>query len=394
VNGDGSPATSTAANSIAESRRGRLRVFLGMAAGVGKTYSMLLEGHAASKAGRDVVIGLLETHGREDTMRLADRLPILPRRRVEYRGSELEEMDLPGILARAPELCLIDELAHTNAPGVEHPKRYEDVEDVLAAGIDVLSTVNVQHLESLNDRVVELTGVRVRETIPDAVLGNADEVVLVDVTPNALLDRLRAGKVYPRERIESALNNFFKVENLDALREVALREVAEEVGAKRLTTPEVADTREETLAADAPQAVGERLLALVEPYPGAQRLVRRAWRSAQRLGGDLDLLWVRRPSRELKADEERSLGALRELASVLGATLLVEESTDVPATIAAVAKRRGTTYILMGRARPARGLARLRTPLPQRLMELLPRVDVRIVANRPRREAEAELDPT
>jgi two-component system sensor histidine kinase KdpD len=303
-------------------------------------------------------------------------------------------MDLPGILARAPELCLIDELAHTNAPGVEHPKRYEDVEDVLAAGIDVLSTVNVQHLESLNDRVVELTGVRVRETIPDAVLGNADEVVLVDVTPNALLDRLRAGKVYPRERIESALNNFFKVENLDALREVALREVAEEVGAKRLTTPEVADTREETLAADAPQAVGERLLALVEPYPGAQRLVRRAWRSAQRLGGDLDLLWVRRPSRELKADEERSLGALRELASVLGATLLVEESTDVPATIAAVAKRRGTTYILMGRARPARGLARLRTPLPQRLMELLPRVDVRIVANRPRREAEAELDPT
>jgi two-component system sensor histidine kinase KdpD len=148
------------------------------------------------------------------------------------------------------------------------------------------------------------------------------------------------------------------------------------------------------LAADAPQAVGERLLGLVEPYPGAQRLVRRAWRSAQRLGADLDLLWVRRPSRALKPDEERSLGALRELASVLGATLLVEESTDVPATIAAVAKRRGTTYILMGRARPAHGLARLRTPLPQRLMELLPRVDVRIVANRPRREAEAELDPT
>jgi two-component system sensor histidine kinase KdpD len=373
---------------VVESKRGHLRVFLGMAAGVGKTYAMLLEGHAAAKAGRDVVIGLLETHGREDTARLADRLPMIPRRRVKYRDTELEEMDLPAILARAPELCLIDELAHTNAPGVEHAKRFEDVEDVLEAGIDVLSTLNVQHLESLNDRIVELTGVRVRETIPDAVLGKADEVVLIDVTPNALLDRLRAGKVYPPERIESALNNFFKIENLDALREVALREVAEEVGAKRLTTPEVTGTREETLAADAPQAVGERLLALVEPYPGSQRLVRRAWRSAQRLGGELDLLWVRPPSRRLTGDEERSLSAVRELASVLGADLLIEESDDVAATVAEVAERRGTTYILMGRARPARGLARLRTPLPQALMELLPRVDVRIVADRARRAAE------
>ena len=202
-------------------------------------------------------------------------------------------MDLPAILRRAPELCLIDELAHTNAPGTEHAKRYEDVEEVLAAGIDVLSTLNVQHLESLNDHITELSGIRVRETIPDAILGRADEVVLIDLTPEALLDRLRAGKVYPPERIDAALNNFFKIENLAALREVALRQVAEEVGAKRLTT-ELVGSREESLAADAPQAVGERLLALVEPYPGAQRLVRRAWRSAQRLGAELDLLWVRR----------------------------------------------------------------------------------------------------
>src|SRR5690349_13516443 len=243
-------------------KRGRLRVFLGMAAGVGKTYAMLLEGHAALREGRDVVIGLLETHGREETARLGDRLPQIPRREVVYRDTTLEEMDLPAILARAPELCLIDELAHTNAPGVEHHKRYEDVEDVLAAGIDVLSTLNVQHLDSLNDRVVELTGVRVRETIPDGVLGQADEVVLIDVTPNALLDRLRAGKVYPPERIESALNNFFRIENLNALREVALREVAEEVGAKRLEG-DLAPVRDESLAAEAPQAVGERLLALV-----------------------------------------------------------------------------------------------------------------------------------
>ena len=206
-------------------------------------------------------------------------------------------------------------------------------------------------------------------------------MVLIDLTPEALLERLRAGKIYPPERIDAALNNFFKIENLAALREVALRQVAEEVGAKRLTT-ELVGSREESLAADAPQAVGERLLALVEPYPGAQRLVRRAWRSAQRLGADLDLLWVRPPGRDLSEDEERSLAALRQLASVLGAKMLEEESDDLAAAIVEVATRRGTTYILLGRSRPARGLGRLRVPLPQRLMQRLPGVDVRIVADR------------
>jgi two-component system sensor histidine kinase KdpD len=357
-----------------------------MAAGVGKTFRMLEEGHAEQESGRDVVIGLLETHGRAETAKEAEGLPMVPRRRVTYRETVLEEMDLPGILRRDPELCLIDELAHTNAPGVEHPKRYEDVEDVLAAGIDVLSTMNVQHLESLNDRITELSGIRVRETIPDAVLARADEVVLIDLTPEALLDRLRAGKVYPTERIDAALNNFFRIENLAALREVALRQVAAEVGAKRLTTEHVG-SREETLAADAPQAVGERLLALVEPYPGAQRLVRRAWRSAERLGAELDLLWVRRPGQHLGDDNERSLSALKQLASVLGATMLIEESDDLTSTIADVARRRGTTYIQMGRSRPAQGFARLRVPLPQRLMERLPGVDVRIVADRSARSS-------
>ena len=165
---------------------------------------------------------------------------------------------------------------------------------MLAAGIDVFSTLNVQHLESLNDQIAELSGVRVRETIPDAALGRAEEVVMIDLTPEALIERLRAGKVYPPERIEAALNNFFRIENLSALREVALRQVAEEIADKRLTIQDAVGTREGTIAADAPQAVGERLLALVEPYPGAQRLVRRAWRSAQRLGAELDLLWIRR----------------------------------------------------------------------------------------------------
>jgi two-component system sensor histidine kinase KdpD len=379
------PDSPAAATAQPDQRRGHLRVFLGMAAGVGKTFRMLLEGHAEQEAGRDVVIGLLETHGRAETARLAEGLPMIPRVRVSYRQAELEEMDLPAILRRAPELCLVDELAHTNAPGLEHLKRYEDVEDILAAGIDVVSTLNVQHLESLNDRITELSGIRVRETIPDAILGRADEVVLIDVTPEALLDRLRAGKVYPLERIDAALNNFFRIENLAALREVALRQVAEEVGAKRLTT-ELVGSREESLAADAPGAVGERLLALVEPYPGAQRLVRRAWRSAQRLGAELDLLWVRRPGEGLSDDHQRSLAALQQLASVLGATMLVEESDDLTAAVAEVVSRRGSTYILLGRSRPARGLARLRVPLPQRLMEQLPGVDVRIVADRSQRQ--------
>ena len=364
---------------------GRLGVFIGMAAGVGKTYRMLQEGIAELDAGRDVVIGLLETHGRADTARLAEALPAIPRRRVSYREKVLEEMDLPGVLRRAPELCLIDELAHTNASGIEHEKRYEDVRDVLAAGIDVHSTMNVQHLESLNDQIAELSGVRVRETIPDSVLASADEVVLVDITPEALLDRFRAGKVYPLDRVDTALNNFFRIENLAALRETALRQLAEEVEAKRIVTDPVG-SREDTLATEASKAVGERLLALVEPYPGAQRLIRRAWRSAQRLGADLDLLWVRRPGGRLSDEQERSLNALRQLSSLLGSTLLIEESDDVAETIAEIARRQGSTYILMGRARPARGLARLRTPLPQRLMELLPGVDVRVVADRSRQD--------
>jgi two-component system, OmpR family, sensor histidine kinase KdpD len=352
-----------------------------MAAGVGKTYRMLQEGHAELEAGRDVVIGLLETHGRADTQALAEGLPLVPRRRVTYRDTDLEDMDLPAILRRHPEACLIDELAHTNAPGLEHEKRYEDIEDILDAGIDVLSTLNVQHLESLNDQVAEISGARVRETVPDSVLGRADEVVLIDLSPEALLARLRAGKVYKPERIDAALNGFFRIENLAALREIALRQVAEEVESKRLVT-EVVGTRQDTVAAEMSKAVSERLLALVEPYPGSQRLVRRAWRSSQRLGAQLDLLWVAPPGSEANADQERQLGALRQLASVLSATLIVEPGDDVAETVARFARDRGTTYILMGRSRPARGLARLRVPLPQRLIEELPGVDVRIVADR------------
>jgi two-component system, OmpR family, sensor histidine kinase KdpD len=368
--------------------RGHLKVFLGMAAGVGKTYRMLQEGHAEAAAGRDVVIGYLEPHDRPETSEQARGLETVPRRAVAIRGgAEVEEMDLGALLARAPGLALIDELAHTNPPGLAHRKRYEDIADVLGAGIDVFSTVNVQHLESLNDQVAELTGVRVRETVPDSVLAGADEVVLIDLTPEALIARLREGKIYPGERIDSALNNFFKIENLAALREVSLRQTAEDVESKRLVVrseeEELGTRSAERVAAEVPKAVGERVLALVRPQPSSQRLVRRAWRSAQRLGTDLDLLWVKPPGLVVEGEVERQVTALRRLASVLGATFLIEEHDDVVAGAARVVRERGSTYIMVGEARPPTGLRRLREPLPQRLMRATPGgVDVRIVAHR------------
>jgi two-component system sensor histidine kinase KdpD len=348
---------------------GRYRIFLGMAAGVGKTYRMLAEAQADAEAGRDVVVGLLETHGRAETEALAAGLEVVPRRRVPYRGVALEEMDLPGILARRPELCLIDELAHTNAPGLEHPKRYEDIADVLDADIDVFSTVNVQHLESLNDQVAELTGVRVRETVPDAELAHADEIVLVDLPPADLIARLREGKVYPQSRVPTALDGFFRIENLTALREVALRQLAENVEARRLVELD-------------PQPIAERLLALVGLDERDERVVRRAWRSAQRLSGELDVLVVR--DGEPSAAERERLEALRRLASVLGAHLLVEEGPDPLPVLERVARERGTTYVLLGPPLPRRGLGRFSEPLVMRILRALPEVDVRVVAARER----------
>jgi two-component system, OmpR family, sensor histidine kinase KdpD len=370
--------------------RGRYKIFLGMAAGVGKTYRMLQEGQAEAEAGRDVVIGYLEPHGRAETIAQAAGLETVPRRRIEYRGTQIEEMDLPAILRRAPELCLIDELAHTNAPGLEHQKRYQDIADVLAAGIDVYSTVNIQHLESLNDQVAELTTTRVRETVPDAVLTSADDVVLIDITPQSLIERLQAGKVYPEERVQGALNNFFKIENLSALREVALRQVAEEIEAKRIPSEPAGNGREDRLVDDAaPQAIGERLLALVTPHPSAQRVVRRAWRSAQRLGAELDVLWV--ANHDPSPDEQEQIEALRRLASILGAHLLIEPGDDIAEVTQRIAHERGTTYVLMGPPRPRSALRRLTSPaLPFQLMSALPGIDLRIVADRTQRAKEKD----
>jgi len=370
--------------------QGHLKVFIGMAPGVGKTYRMLQEGVAEAENGRDVVIGYLEPHGRAETVAQAEGLEMIPRRKLLYRETPLEEMDLAAVLARKPELCLIDELAHTNAPGVEHEKRYEDVQDVIEAGIDVFSTVNVQHLESLNDQVTQLTGARVRETIPDKVLSAADEVVLIDLTPEALIGRLRAGKVYRPERVQAALNNFFKIENLSALRETALRKVAEDVEVKRLVRePSPVPRRDEEgvpVAPDAgPQAIAERLLALATLAPHSERIVRRAWRSAQRLDAELDVLLVRPPGRPPSSADRKRLEELRRLVAVLGARLRVEEGEDVATVAIRVARELGATYVLMGTPSPPRGLARLSMSsdrsLLVRLLRGLPGVDVRIVAD-------------
>jgi two-component system sensor histidine kinase KdpD len=372
--------------------RGHLKVFIGMAPGVGKTYRMLQDGVAEALNGRDVAIGYLEPHGREETAQQAKGLEIIPRRVVAYRGMALEEMDLPAVLGRRPELCLIDELAHTNAPGVEHEKRFEDVRDVLDAGIDVFSTVNVQHLESLNDQVTQLTGAQVRETIPDEVLASADEVVLIDLTPEALIARLRAGKVYPHERVPAALNRFFKIENLEALRETALRQVAEDVEVKRLVRePAPITSRDEQGSAAAPegrpQPIVERLLALVTLAPYSERVVRRAWRSAQRQDAELDVLVVRPPGRPPSQEDRRRLEELRRLSAMLGARLHVEEGEDVAAVAISQARALGSTYVMIGTPSPPRGLGRFRRRTAEHsllgdLLRGLPGVDVRVVADR------------
>jgi two-component system, OmpR family, sensor histidine kinase KdpD len=354
--------------------RGRYRILLGMAAGVGKTYRMLQEARQLQAEGGDIVIGYLEPHDRPETAALAEGLEVVPRFRSQHAGLKLEEMDVDAVLRRTPELALIDELAHTNAPGMRNEKRYEDIDEVLAAGIDVISTVNVQHLESLNDSIFELTEVRVRETFPDRILEEANEVVLVDLTPEALQERLRAGKVYPKERSEVALANFFRLDKLSALRELALREVAEDVEARRQSSV--------VLDPLSRQAVSERVLALVTPEPRSQRLLRRAWRSAERLGGQLDALWVHLPEQPLTEEEQVALAALRRLAVILGAHFLEEDGEDLVGTVRRVVLERGTTYVFVGTPDESRRREILRGSLVSALVRELPGIDIRVVANR------------
>src|SRR5207302_346150 len=257
-----------------QQHRGRLKLYLGFAAGVGKTYEMLQEAHRLKRQGVDVVIGVIETHGRAETLALVEGLEQVPRRRIEYRGVTLEEMDLDAILARRPTVALVDELAHTNAPGSRHAKRYQDVEELLRAGINVISTLNIQHLESLYDVVERATGVKVKERIPDYILAMADQLVNVDVSAEDLRERLQQGKVYPKERIDTALTNFFTEVNLTRLRELALEEIAHRL-----------DRRRASQDGDENASGSERVMVcLSSGSPSAEQLLRKAARLADRLG--------------------------------------------------------------------------------------------------------------
>src|SRR5208283_1875856 len=261
-------------------KHGRLKVYLGFAAGVGKTYQMLTDAHELVKRGVGVVIGYLEPHGRRDTIAQAQGLELIPRCRMEYRGAVFEEMDMKAILERHPEVCIVDELPHTNVPGSTHLKRWENVLDLLEAGIDVMTTMNIQHLESLNDQVKDMTGVRVRETIPDWVMKQAEQVVMVDLTPRALLNRLERGVVYPPEKAQRALENFFKESTLVALREIALRQTAHEVEIRQVTLPESNDLVTEPTEKSSPGSgdlagLTDRILVYISEHPSTAMLIRR-----------------------------------------------------------------------------------------------------------------------
>src|SRR5712692_416244 len=278
-----------------EQQRGKLKIFMGYAAGVGKTYTMLEEAQELKAAGRDVVIGYFEPHGRQETIAKTEGLELIPRKKVDYRGSTFEEMDTGAISARRPQVCLVDEFPHTNVPGSDRAKRWEDVQVLLDAGIDVLTTMNIQHLESLNDEVWHVTGIRVRETIPDWVVRQADEMVMVDLTPRALLHRLERGVVYGREKAERALQHFFREPTLFALRELALRETAHEVEHRSLDGD---SARQAEKAAPGIAPRHHKILVLVTPDPASAMLIRRAKRVSDFLDAECFAITVQ-PSGDL-----------------------------------------------------------------------------------------------
>src|SRR5215813_6981545 len=296
--------------------RGKLKIFLGAAPGVGKTYEMLSEAQRRRAEGVDVVVGIVETHGRVETEARLVGLEVIPRRKIEYKGRTLEEMDLDAVLRRRPALVLVDELAHSNAEGSRHPKRYLDVEELLGAGVDVYSTLNVQHIESLNDVVARITRIRVRETVPDRIFNAADEVELVDLTPADLINRLREGKVYVREQAQRALRHYFSPGNLTALRELALRRTA-----GRVDEQMVSYMREHAITG--PWAAGERVIVCLDPSPAGATAVRAAKRTADGLDAELIALYVETDRHAILSEAERAhLAESMRLAERLGAEVV------------------------------------------------------------------------
>jgi len=370
-------------------RRGRLKVYLGYAAGVGKTYQMLADAHELVKRGVDVGIGYLEPHGRKDTIAQAQGLELIPRCKMEYRGAVFEEMDMKAVLERHPEVCVVDELPHTNVPGSTHLKRWENVLELLEAGIDVMTTMNIQHLESLNDQIREMTGVRVRETLPDWVMKQAEEVVMVDLTPRALLNRLERGVVYPPEKAQRALQNFFKESTLVALREIALRQTAHEVEIRHVALPE--STGE--VAATAEQAgVGgsdfgsptDRILVYVTEHPSTAMLIRRGKRVADYLQADCFAVFVHGELEFSKfhASKREAIERHLNFARNLHIETRVLQGLDIATTLLDFARLHSITQLFMVRPRYSPWEGFLGRNLIHRIVRRAHDMQVTIVAER------------
>lgn len=359
---------------IRKKDRARLRIYIGAAPGVGKTYEMLREAHAMRARGLDVVVGYVETYGRRDTEAQLKDLEIVPRRRIEHRGVTLEEMDLEAIIGRHPHVCIVDELAHTNVPGCRHAKRYEDVLDILDAGIDVMTAVNIQHLETLNDAVARATGVRVRETVPDTFLDRADEVINVDVTVEELRNRLREGRIYRPDKVEQALTNFFRKGNLSTLRELALRAVADEVGEKAASY-----RAREGLE---PALIPERVMVCMSSNALAPRVIRTGARIAGRLGSRWYAVYVETPRERADRINRRDAEALQQnitLAETLGATV-VRVRADKPADgLIAFAQREGVTHVIFGQSARTRWELLLHGSTLDRFLSAVPDAAIQVV---------------
>ena len=353
-------------------RRGKHKIFIGMSPGVGKTYRMLEEGHRLRAEGIDVVVGLLETHNRAETLAKSIGLEQVARKQVTWQDATLTEMDVPAILHRQPQLVLVDELAHTNIPGSEHEKRYQDVEQLLVAGVDVYSTVNIQHLESLNDTVAQLTGIVVRERIPDRLLEAADEVVVVDVTPETLQERLRDGKIYAPEKIDSSLNNFFQRRNLAALRELALREVADNIE----------DTQQSKGDALVPAScnIHERVLVCISTYPNTVQLLRRGARVANYMHARFYVLYVNEPDRFLTKAESLHIATCERLCQEFGGEFIQVRDYNVIKAIAQTAQQYRITQIVMGESQKSRWQIFWKGSLTQQILRLLKNVDIHIIS--------------
>lgn len=350
--------------------RGRHKIFLGFAAGVGKTYEMLTEANRRKARGQNIVVGYLETHGREGTEAQIGDLEIIARKKIEYRGTTFEEMDTDAILARHPQAVLVDELAHTNVPGSAREKRWQDIEVILAAGINVLSTMNVQHLESLNDTVYEITGVRVRETVPDHVLKDADEFQMMDITPRALVHRLERGDIYKQDKVEQAKSNWFREGNLSALREIALREIAHEVD------EDVSNYRKERHIAQ-PWATHDKIMVCISPTQSSLRLLRRGWRTSQRLKGEIIAVYVE--SRPPTDAEQRTLQSDFALADRLKIPVVTLHG-DVATELIRYTRENGTTQLVIGHSSRSRWQEFVKGSIVNRLARELRNIDIVIVA--------------